>query len=271
MRAWRSFDEWRGQRLQVWSDDADRPCEPEALRLAGTCGACGAAAGFEHGVASRDPREGLRCLGCGCNARQRAAAGLLLSTLARAGEARVYVTEQASPLFLALRRVVGRVTGSEYPQGGWRWLRLSAWLWRRGVPAWVDRQDVTALAFGGNRFDAVVSLDVLEHVPDYRTALCEFARVLKPGGSLVLTVPFHDRAEATTTIARLRADGSVEFDGEPEFHGDPLGGGVPCFHHFGWDLLDELRDSGFVAAVACLVQDRARGLPEGVWVVQATR
>jgi SAM-dependent methyltransferase len=38
-------------------------------------------------------------------------------------------------------------------------------------------------------FDAVVSLDTLEHVPDHESAARGIARALKPGGVLVLNVP----------------------------------------------------------------------------------
>lgn len=37
--------------------------------------------------------------------------------------------------------------------------------------------------------DAVTALDVLEHVPDDRAVVAEFARVVKPGGTVVVTVP----------------------------------------------------------------------------------
>lgn len=38
-------------------------------------------------------------------------------------------------------------------------------------------------------FDAVLLLDVLEHVPDDAAVLREIARVLRPGGTLILSVP----------------------------------------------------------------------------------
>lgn len=47
----------------------------------------------------------------------------------------------------------------------------------------------TALPFGESTFDAIVTLDVLEHIPDHVTAAAELKRVLKPGGTLVVTVP----------------------------------------------------------------------------------
>src|SRR5262249_52435989 len=38
-------------------------------------------------------------------------------------------------------------------------------------------------------FDAIVCLDVLEHVPDERALLAEVHRLLRPGGMLLLSVP----------------------------------------------------------------------------------
>jgi SAM-dependent methyltransferase len=42
-----------------------------------------------------------------------------------------------------------------------------------------------------DRYDMVAALDVVEHIPDDKAALEGIARVLKPGGKLVLTVPAH--------------------------------------------------------------------------------
>jgi ubiquinone/menaquinone biosynthesis C-methylase UbiE len=53
----------------------------------------------------------------------------------------------------------------------------------------VHRADATHLPFPDDHFDAVVALDVLEHLVDDRAALTEWRRVLKPGGCVVLTVP----------------------------------------------------------------------------------
>lgn len=53
----------------------------------------------------------------------------------------------------------------------------------------IRRGSVTALPFGDESFDAIVSADVLYHVDDDEAALQEFYRVLRPGGCVVLNVP----------------------------------------------------------------------------------
>ena len=49
--------------------------------------------------------------------------------------------------------------------------------------------DARKLPFKPHSFNTVLSLSVLEHIPDTQKALAESYRVLKPGGILVFTVP----------------------------------------------------------------------------------
>ena len=49
--------------------------------------------------------------------------------------------------------------------------------------------DALRLPFPDDCFDRVICAEVLEHVPDDRTAMDEIARVLKPGGTAAVTVP----------------------------------------------------------------------------------
>ncbi len=46
-----------------------------------------------------------------------------------------------------------------------------------------------ALPFADNTFDKIICSEVLEHIPDYRAALREIERVLKPGGLFCASVP----------------------------------------------------------------------------------
>lgn len=271
---------WGG--LEDWARDAGRVRAAESAAIqqalegshvAGACILCGSGRGFDSGANGMADglREGLGCRGCGCNARQRAAAQVLLDALGSLpARATVRSTEQASRLHLALRRRT-RLVGSEYLRSGWQRLRLTGWLWRQGAFELARHGDATALADPDARFDGVLSLDVLEHIPQPDLALREFARVLRPGGTLVLTVPFYEMQAGNRRIAELAGDGRVRHLGIPEFHGDPLSGGVPCFHHFGWQLLQDLRYAGFTQVDACRVQDPVHGIPQGQWVIHARR
>lgn len=50
--------------------------------------------------------------------------------------------------------------------------------------------DITAVPEPDNSFDAILCSEVLEHVPDPVSALEELTRLLKKGGTLLITAPF---------------------------------------------------------------------------------
>lgn len=53
----------------------------------------------------------------------------------------------------------------------------------------VVRGDATRLPFDDSTFDCIVTSEVLEHIHDDTSAINEFVRVLRPGGTLAATVP----------------------------------------------------------------------------------
>lgn len=53
-----------------------------------------------------------------------------------------------------------------------------------------EKQDVYQMSYEDNTWDAVVSVDMLEHLTHPHKALAEMCRVLKPGGTLFLVAPF---------------------------------------------------------------------------------
>ena len=50
--------------------------------------------------------------------------------------------------------------------------------------------DITAIPEPDASFDAIMCIEVFEHIPDPISAIKEFSRLLKPGGYLIITAPF---------------------------------------------------------------------------------
>jgi SAM-dependent methyltransferase len=160
--------------------------------------------------------------------------------------------EQRSPLYAWLRERFAHLIGSEY-------LGDTVPLGQHAHG--IRNEDATALTFEGGLFDFVLSFDVLEHVPAYAAALTEAYRCLAPGGTFLFTVPFDRNSDVTVVRARVSESGEIEHLFAPEFHGDPINpeGGILCFQHFGWDLLEQLRASGFSDVRAHFLWSRRLG------------
>lgn len=58
-----------------------------------------------------------------------------------------------------------------------------------GAEATSTRGDALALPWADGEFDRVVASEVLEHIPDDESAIAELVRVLRPGGTIAVTVP----------------------------------------------------------------------------------
>jgi SAM-dependent methyltransferase len=58
-----------------------------------------------------------------------------------------------------------------------------------GAEADVKQGDALSLPFADGEFDRVIAAEVLEHIPDDEIAIAELVRVLRPGGSIAVTVP----------------------------------------------------------------------------------
>jgi SAM-dependent methyltransferase len=87
-------------------------------------------------------------------------------------------------------RRVTRYVGLEYPPVADN-LHPEIWGMLERLHGVVDVfGDGQRMPFRGAAFDTVLALEVLEHVRDPGACLAEVARVLKPGGALLITVPF---------------------------------------------------------------------------------
>lgn len=89
----------------------------------------------------------------------------------------------------------------------------------------VSRLESSTLPFADASFDLVTTLDVLEHIEDDAAAVSEIARVLRPGGRMLATVPanpwmwgaqdrvsHHFRRYTATTLRAAIAAGGLELE-----------------------------------------------------------
>jgi hypothetical protein len=183
-------------------------------------------------------RERLRCPVCDLNNRQRFVAHLVRETQARD----VYLYEQVTAFWHWAERNLPGAVGSEY---------LGPDVPAGAIVNGVRHEDALALTFADDALDLIISNDVFEHVPDIDAALREAARVLRPGGRMVFSVPFYSDRHATTQRARLEGGEVIEL-APPEYHGNPVDPeqGSLVFFDYGWDLLDHCRSAGFQDAHA---------------------
>jgi SAM-dependent methyltransferase len=198
-------------------------------------------------------RNGIRCKCCRFGGRERHMYRVLTQlTKAKHLKKRI-IFEEVTPFKALLDRMLKGFTGSEYIDSKYRPGSTHAIFGRK-----VRHDDVCNIAYPTGSQDLVVSMDVLEHVPDLTRALNECNRVLKPGGYKVMTVPFYEE-KSTLVRAKLGVNG-VEHLLTPEYHGNPISNeGALVFSEPGVDLLNTIDECGFDVKLS-LGADLAHGL-----------
>jgi glycosyltransferase involved in cell wall biosynthesis/SAM-dependent methyltransferase len=230
------------------------PPHVEGFVVEGWCAMCRAPsvfqASFMYSCSTRPDggpmpnwREHLDCRECGFINRMRAAVHLLETQVRPATDADLYITEQSTALFRWLQTRYPRLQGSEY---------LGDRVPRGETLDGLRNEDLTATTWPDARFDVVLSLDVLEHVPSSTAAFAECFRILRPGGALVWAAPFafddEGRLRDSNVVrAYIDAEGTLVHVLEPEYHGNPVDpeNGALCFQYFGLEVLTQLREAGF--------------------------
>lgn len=98
-------------------------------------------------------------------------------------------------------------------------------------------ENLENLTFEDESFDFLITQDVMEHVFEPKKAFNEIARVLKPGGSHVFTVPLINKSDPTECWASKSKDNEIIFHHKPEYHGNPIdSSGSLVTMHWGYDI-----------------------------------
>jgi SAM-dependent methyltransferase len=235
----------------------------KAPYLAGRCNVCGRDTLFFCDD-QRLYRESLNCAECGTTSRYRSIGrGVLRAMRELAGVDACSVAELATTDSSARLRVYDTqvpfslaTVGYPIPEllGRCHWMEVHCSLYKPGRPPGeelgpgITNQNLEKLTFPDGFFDLVITSDVMEHVRLDDRAHQEIARVLRPGGVYVFTVPhFRDRE----TLVRVRPadpdDPSADvYLTEPEYHGDGNSpdGRALSYRSYGTDLDEYLTSLG---------------------------
>ena len=213
-----------------------------------------------NGILMPNWRESLLCPSCHLNNRMRAALHIFEQECQPNYNSKIYITEQITPLYNQFKKSFTHIYGSEYLGNSVAYGTYN----NKGI----RNEDLTKLSFSKDEFDYILSFDTFEHIPNYKEALKECLRCLKPGGILYFSVPFVKTAEKNIVRAYVSKNGEVKHLLPPEYHGDPLNpNGCLCFYHFGWEILDELRMIGFKYANALLYWSEDLGYLGGEQII----
>lgn len=213
------------------------------------CNICGSVNPLQE---SRLGREEPDCGGCGSTVRMRSVVGLLLKEL----------FEQPGPIEgMPVRRDIRGIGLSDWDEYARR--LAERFNYTNTYYHQAPRLDITEIDDGiAGSCDFLISTDVFEHVvPPVSKAFQGARRLLRPGGVLILTVPYslendtrehfpalhdwklqHDGRE--WVLRNLRADGTREEFHNLVFHGGP-GSTLEMRVFSEKALLRELRDAGF--------------------------
>lgn len=178
---------------------------------------------------------GVRCARCGASAIHLVIGWALRDCVPDLAGSDVCELSARGPLAAFLKRTAKSAALSEYLADA------EPGTLRDGVRC----EDVQRLTYADASFDVVTHTEVLEHVPDDARAFAELHRVLRPGGTMLFTVPLYG-GYPTIERARVRG-GAIEHLMEPAYHIDPLRGeGILAFRDYGLDIVERLRAAGFV-------------------------
>ncbi len=207
---------------------------------------------LEHGSSNINWRESLVCQATQTNNRQRAALHFFDLKCSPTITDLIYVSEQLTPFYRALKKRYPNTIGSEFLAENMN----SGSINRDGI----RHEDFTQLSFDNESVDHIISLDCLEHIPDYLQGFREAARVLRSGGNLVATFPFDVNSVDNLIRAEVDENGKIIHHLPPEYHGDPVKEeGILCYQVLGWHVLEQLIDTGFSRANLYLMWSRKYG------------
>jgi hypothetical protein len=205
-------------------------------------------------------RNDYRCLRCDSIPRWRAVITVLGSEFPHWRNLTIHESSPSGPASRKLKRSAPHYTSSQFlpdtPRGA--------------VVGDITCQDLESLTFPDASLDLVITQDVLEHLLNPERALAEIARVLRPGGAHVFTVPIFTGHR--TLVRAVASDSGVEYLLPPDYHGNPVDpNGSLVVREWGDDLVDFIAQATGLPTEVHRLRDRSQGLDGEFLEVLVTR
>lgn len=119
-------------------------------------------------------------------------------------------------------------------------------------------QDLENLTFPDESFDLFITMDVMEHILDPSKAFREIARVLKPSGAHIFTVPIHQRDSSLTRA--IREGQNIKYLFPAEYHGSPCGDGSLVTMEWGKDITEHIFQAAGLHTAVYNITNRNMGI-----------
>jgi SAM-dependent methyltransferase len=156
-------------------------------------------------------RGSYRCLHCKSIPRQRAIMKTLIEEEPRYKEKTIHESSASGPTFNLLKRECFQYTTSYYfPK-----ITLGH-KFRNGTSC----ENLEKLTLPNDSIDIFITQDVFEHINYAEAAFKEIARVLKPGGKLIFTVPLYPFFKTRKRIDIIGE--KIVYILPPQYHGNPI-------------------------------------------------
>ena len=226
--------------------------------IPGTCNICGSHSGFVIEVSENEAerlagkdwkevvrgskinlRENMRCVKCPCTSRHRALVSVFLDVYKKGS----ILSDIVANKQIAVFESSGMASYTNLFDRKFSYINT---MYDKNI---VDSKaydpkryaDLQQMPYGEDTFDYIITADVFEHVRNYLVAIRECFRVLKPGGTMIFTVPYRHSQERNHI--KVLPDGDRDtFIEEPEYHGMSKS---LVYRIYGRELLDDLAKTGF--------------------------
>jgi SAM-dependent methyltransferase len=196
-------------------------------------------------------RDNYRCFYCNSIPRNRA---LIKAIQSFAPDYRDLVIHESSPgnqSSVHLKRNCRNYTDSQY------FPDIQPGTFYKGFRC----ENLDRLTFADNTFDLFVTSDVFEHIMHPEKAFAEIARVLKPGGLHIFTMPWYPELKVSRRRAKEDANGKIVHLEEPVYHGNPVSEeGSLVTMDWGLDFCDKIFEFSRMTTTIYVEKDRSFGL-----------